>query len=77
MFSVVQLVGYDTDPTTGEDYWIIKNSWGEDWGINGFAHLKREKKMQCKGTFTDSYLPTLIRYLFLGPCETGKFLVRP
>ena len=29
------IIGYDDD----EGYWIIRNSWGEDWGENGFARI--------------------------------------
>merc|ERR1712111_216831 len=43
---VVQLVGYGTDPEKG-DYWLIRNSWGPEWGENGFIRLKRESSEIC------------------------------
>jgi len=32
----VQAVGYDL----GKGYWIVRNSWGSDWGENGFIRLQ-------------------------------------
>jgi len=34
----VKIVGWgQTD--AGEKYWVIENTWGESWGINGFAYI--------------------------------------
>eukprot|EP00933_Yihiella_yeosuensis_P046119 TRINITY_DN4159_c5_g1_i1.p1 TRINITY_DN4159_c5_g1~~TRINITY_DN4159_c5_g1_i1.p1 ORF type:complete len:404 (+),score=92.70 TRINITY_DN4159_c5_g1_i1:97-1308(+) len=35
----VLALGYGTDK--GEDYWLIRNSWGSNWGEQGFIRLKR------------------------------------
>ena len=42
----IQLVGYGTDAEHG-DYWIVRNSWGPEWGENGFIRLKRESEAVC------------------------------
>ncbi|KAM7486689.1 hypothetical protein LguiA_002698 [Lonicera macranthoides] len=37
----VLVTGFGTDSITKMDYYIIRNSWGEEWGDEGYARVKR------------------------------------
>lgn len=42
----VLIVGYDHDTKSGKDYWILKNSWGSSFGIEGgYFWMVRGKNM--------------------------------
>jgi len=47
----VQLVGYGSEE--GKDYWIVRNSWGTNWGEDGYIRILREdpENVRC-GTDT-------------------------
>ena len=33
------LVGWGVDKSSGEEYWLLKNSWGTQWGDQGYIRI--------------------------------------
>ena len=49
-------VGYNTD-ASGNNYWIVQNSWGTSWGMSGYVYIGMATGSGVCGINTGVYYP--------------------
>ena len=49
------LIGYGSEE--GQDYWIVRNSWGKEWGEQGYIRIAMVEGTGICGIHLEAYYP--------------------
>ncbi|CAG9329894.1 unnamed protein product [Blepharisma stoltei] len=55
----VVIVGYQVDVEQDLGYWIVRNSWGTNVGVNGYFYIKMEDGVGVCGIQTVGLYPII------------------